>query len=93
MKFSWFWLALKVLGGLVLLFVVAPLVGMALHTTFPSLVAAGRDSEVTSSIWLTIWVSMMATLFFALLGIPLAFVLARKEFPFKSLSKALSICR
>ena len=89
MKFSWFWLALKVLGGLVLLFVVAPLVGMALHTTFPSLVAAGRDSEVTSSIWLTIWVSMMATLFFALLGIPLAFVLARKEFPFKSLVQCI----
>jgi len=89
MKFSWFWLALRVLGSLVLLFVVAPLVGMALHTTFPSLLAAGRDSEVTSSIWLTVWISMVATLFFALLGVPLAFVLARKEFPFKSLVQGI----
>lgn len=72
-----------------LLFVIAPLVGMALHTSFPSLMAAGQDSEVTSSIWLTIWVSMMATLFFALLGVPLAFVLARKEFPLKSLVQGI----
>jgi len=89
MNFSWFWLFIRVLGGLVLLFVIAPLVGMALHTSFPSLMAAGQDSEVTSSIWLTIWVSMMATLFFALLGVPLAFVLARKEFPLKSLVQGI----
>ncbi len=89
MKFSWFWLFIRVLGSLVLLFVIAPLVGMALHTSFPSLMAAGQDAEVTSSIWLTIWVSMMATLFFALLGVPLAFVLARKEFPFKSLVQGI----
>ncbi|SDC63876.1 ABC transporter permease [Williamwhitmania taraxaci] len=89
MKFSWFWLFIRVLGSLVLLFVIAPLVGMALHTSFPSLMAAGQDAEVTSSIWLTIWVSMMATLFFALLGVPLAFVLARKEFPLKSLVQGI----
>jgi len=89
MKFSWFWLGLRFLGGVVLLFVVAPLVGMALHTSFPSLVEAGRDSEVTSSIWLTVWVSMVGTLFFALMGIPLAYVLARREFPFKSVVQGI----
>ena len=89
MKFSWFWLGLRLLGGIVLLFVVAPLVGMALHTSFPSLVSAGRDSEVTASIWLTVWVSMVGTLFFALMGIPLAYVLARREFPFKSVVQGI----
>ncbi len=89
MKFSWFWLGLRFLGGVVLLFVVAPLIGMALHTSFPSLVDAGCDSEVTSSIWLTVWVSMVGTLFFALMGIPLAYVLARREFPFKSVVQGI----
>lgn len=89
MKFSWFWLGLRLLGGIVLLFVVAPLVGMALHTSFPSLVSASRDSEVTSSIWLTVWVSMIGTLFFALIGIPLAYLLARREFPFKSVVQGI----
>jgi len=89
MKFSWFWLGLRLLGGVVLLFVVAPLVGMALHTSFPSLVSASRDSEVTSSIWLTVWVSMVGTLFFALMGIPLAYLLARREFPFKSVVQGI----
>lgn len=87
--FSWFWLGLRFLGGVVLLFVVAPLVGMALHTSFPSLVEAGCDSEVTSSIWLTVWVAMVGTLFFALMGIPLAYVLARREFPFKSIVQGI----
>lgn len=89
MKFSWFWLGFRLLGGIVLLFVVAPLVGMALHTSFPLLVGAGRDSEVTSSIWLTVWVSMVGTLFFAIMGIPLACLLARREFPLKSVVQGI----
>lgn len=43
------------------------------------------EGEVRASIWLTIWVSMAATLVFAVACIPFAYILARKEFPLKGL--------
>ena len=73
------------MGGLVLMFVVAPLVGMLLNCSGGELAEAALDPEVTSSIWLTLWVSMAGTLLCALAVIPFAYVLARKDFPLKRL--------
>jgi molybdate/tungstate transport system permease protein len=73
------------LGSLVLLFIVAPLLGMFLKTSPQSLFETAKDKEVTSSIWLTIWTSMAATSLFAVAAIPLAYLLARKKFPLKKL--------
>lgn len=73
------------LGGLVLLFIVAPLLGMFLATPVGDLVETAKEQEVRDSIWLTIWVSMAATLVFAVAAIPLSYLLARKEFPMKKL--------
>jgi len=42
-----------------------------------------KDPEVQRSIGLTLWVSMAATIIFALGGIPLAYLLARKDFTMK----------
>lgn len=77
------------LGGLVLLFVVAPLAGMAWRTTWPELAGTAADFEVRRSIGLTLWTSMAATLLMAVAAVPLAFLLARKTFPLKSLVSAL----
>lgn len=77
------------LGGLVLLFLVAPLAGMVLHTTPSELAKTAVDSEVRRSIWLTLWTSMAATLILAVAAIPFAYVLARKRFPFKRLVMAV----
>jgi len=70
----------SLLGGLVLLFVVAPIVGMVLATPLSALVSTAKEPEVTGSIWLTLWVSMAATLVFAVAAIPLAYLLARRSF-------------
>lgn len=78
-------LILKFLGGLVLLFIIAPLVKMFLSTTPIQLFETVKDKEVIQSIWLTIYVSFFATLFFSIGAIPLAYILARKEFIFKKL--------
>jgi molybdate/tungstate transport system permease protein len=78
-------LLLIFLGGLVLIFIIAPLLGMFLATTPAQVFETAKESEVRESIWLTIWVSMAGTLFFAIAAIPLSYLLARRSFPLKKL--------
>lgn len=73
------------LGGLVLLFIIAPLASMFLATTPNQIFETSQDQEVTNSIWLTLRVSFLATLFFAIGAIPLSYFLARTNFKFKKL--------
>ncbi len=75
-----FALVLSFLGGVVLLLIVAPLAGMFLSTPLADVFETARETEVQSSIWLTLLSSLGATLFFAVFAIPLAYVLARKNF-------------
>ena len=85
MRFQPFQLFLVLLSGLVLLFIIGPLVGLFVSTSPADVFETSKDPEVQRSIGLTLWVSMAATLVFALGGIPLAYLLARKEFPLKRL--------
>ena len=87
MKREPFYLILHLLGGLVLLFIVAPLFGMVWHAA-PDVPEAARDPEVTASILRTVGLAMAATLLLSVAAIPLAYVLARCEFPLKGLVNA-----
>jgi molybdate/tungstate transport system permease protein len=78
-------LVFSFLGALVLLFIVAPLLGLFIHTEIPQLVETAKDEEVIHSIRITLWTSAGATIFFALLSVPFAYLLARHQFPFKRL--------
>lgn len=82
-------LIFSALGGLVLLFIVAPLASMVFRSSFSELAETAVDPEVRGSIWLTLWTSMAATLTLAVASIPFAYLLARKTFPFKRLVIAL----
>ena len=73
------------MGGLVLLFIVGPLLGMFFATSSHEIVETVKDPEVQNSIGLTVGISMAATIIFALMSIPFAWLLARKEFLFKRL--------
>ena len=73
------------MGGLVLLFIIAPLAGLFLNTTPNDLFETSQENEVIKSIWLTLWTAMLGTVFFAVAAIPFAYMLARKEFRFKRL--------
>jgi molybdate/tungstate transport system permease protein len=73
------------LGGVVLLFIIAPLMGMFLATTPTQFFETSKDPEVVDSIWLTLRVSFLATLFFAVGAIPLSYFLARTKFKFKKI--------
>ena len=76
-------------GGLVLLFVVAPVVGMFVATPMAKLTQAANDAEVQASIGLTLWTSMAGTLLLAIPAIPCAWLLARTAFPGRRLVLAL----
>ncbi len=84
-KKSKFQLVLIFLGGIALLFLVAPLLSMFFATSPNDFFETVQDEEVLESISLTLWVSLFGTLSFALAAIPLAYLLARKEFRFKRL--------
>ena len=73
------------LGGVLLLFIIAPLAGMYLSTSLGSLNEAVGSEEVRNSIWLSLWTAMAGTLFFSFFAIPLAYLLARKKFFLKSI--------
>jgi len=77
------------LGGVVLLFIVAPLIGMYFNTPLESFKDAIASDEVRDSIWLSIWTSIAATFLFSIFAIPLAYILARKNFMFKSFINGL----
>ncbi|MHB8931308.1 MAG: ABC transporter permease [Melioribacteraceae bacterium] len=72
------------LGGILLLFIIAPLAGMYLSTSLGSLKEAVGSEEVRNSIWLSLWTAMAGTIFFSFFAIPLAYLLARKKFPLKN---------
>jgi molybdate/tungstate transport system permease protein len=84
-KFQPIHLAFSLLGGLVLLFIVAPLAGLIFATPLADLFETTADKEVQDSIVLTLSVSFFTTLFFAVAAIPFSYLLARNKFPLKKL--------
>ncbi len=84
-KYNVLQLVFIVLGGLILLFILAPLVGMFINTTPLEIFETAKESDVQQSIWLTIWTSVAATLIFSLGAIPLAYLIAKKNFFFKKI--------
>lgn len=76
-----FFLFLSVLASLLLFFILAPLVRLTLSTNSGSLAGAVKDSQVQQSLWLTLRAAGFATLVSVLVGVPLAYLLARTRFP------------
>jgi len=82
---SLFELCLALMGTLVVLFIVAPLAGMLFATSATELKGAALDKQLTDSIRLTLGAGLAATAACSLGGIPLAYLLARKNFRGKAL--------
>ena len=55
-KFDIFNLIMIFLGGVVLLFIIAPLAGIFLNTSAGDFATTACDPEVGNSIWLTLWI-------------------------------------
>jgi molybdate/tungstate transport system permease protein len=80
-----FHLTAYLLGALILLFIAAPLIGMFLNTGPREIFEAATDKDVSDSIFLSVITSFIATLTFALLSLPFAWLLARRKFFLKRL--------
>lgn len=78
--FSWPRLVLAVLGATLILFIIGPLLRLLFQATPSGLRAAFMDSELHASIGLTVFAATVATLIGTLLGVPLAYMIARSRF-------------
>lgn len=76
-------------AALLLLFILLPLLSIALNTSRHGLVATITDPEVLASLVLTLATGAIATLLALLLGLPLAYLLARREFPGKAVVEGI----
>src|SRR5215510_3408814 len=73
-------LTFSVLGAVIVLFLVAPLIKMMLAGSYAGLAEALASSEVRASIALTMICALLATTIGMVLGIPMAYLLARRSF-------------
>ncbi|HBS88815.1 MAG TPA: molybdenum ABC transporter permease [Bacteroidales bacterium] len=80
LKYSLFKLTMIFLGGLVLLFIIAPIAGMFISNSGSGLAEVSSNKDVINSIKLTLTVSFFSTVIFAIGAIPLAYFLARNNF-------------
>lgn len=71
---------LIVLGGLLLLFIIGPLAGLFLKSSVPEIFETVAEAKVKDSIIRTLFISFVTTFIFAILAIPLSYILARKDF-------------
>jgi molybdate/tungstate transport system permease protein len=92
----WQWLAARrmllafaFLGLIVLLFIAVPLAKMIFGSDPQILWQTLTDRQVLESIWLTLYAALIATAVGCVLGIPLAYLLARTEFRGKRLIEGL----
>ncbi len=79
----------SILGGLLVLFVVLPLVSTILSTTPAAFLNAFSDPEVLQSIGLTFGAAVISTAIALVTGVPLAYLLARRNFHGKRLLEAI----
>ena len=70
-------------------FIVLPLVGLVQQVAWRHLWSDLSSPEATAALRLSLICSLWATAFAAILGVPLAWVLARVEFPGRSIVRAL----
>ena len=77
------------LGFLLILFIGIPIVKMMISTDPSTLVLTSKEPEVYSSIFLTFRASVWATIIALITGVPLAYILARREFWGKKIIEGL----
>ena len=71
-------------------FFALPFVGLLWRTPWSDVADVITEDSVRRALWLSIQTSVLATIFAVLFGVPLAWVLARVSFPFRSLVRALA---
>lgn len=76
-------------AALALLFLVVPLLSLVVRTPFTSLPQRLTEPVVLDALWLSLWTATAATALSLVLGLPLAWLLARVDFAGRSLVRVL----
>ncbi|MDR2586059.1 MAG: ABC transporter permease [Prevotellaceae bacterium] len=74
------YLIFLLLAGFALLFIIAPLIGLFFSTNFPDLFAATADTQVHRAVWMSLGVSAASTILSIFAALPLAYLMARRDF-------------
>lgn len=82
-------LVFSALGLVMVFFIGFPLLKMVLSSEPAVLLETLAEPEVAESIWLTIYTALIATVIGFVFGVPLAYLLARHNFPGKGLVEGL----
>ena len=86
MKFK---IVFSFLGFLLVLFIAVPIFKMLISSNPEALIETAQDTEVYSAIFLTLRASLWATIAALLCGVPLAYLLARKDFRGKKIVEGI----
>jgi molybdate/tungstate transport system permease protein len=88
-KISGLTILFSVLGGAVVIFLIAPIIRMVFAGSDRGLAEALSSADVRNSIVLTLICALLATVIGVLLGVPLAYLLARRSFFGKRVIEAI----
>jgi len=77
------------LGLVIFLFIIVPLIKMIAASDPHILLDTLLDPQVRDAIWLSLYAAIIATIVGFVLGVPLAYLLARTQFPGKTLLEGL----
>ena len=83
------WILFGLLAGVIVVFLALPLLKMVFGVNSSILRDTALDPAVVGAIWLTIYAALIATAAGCVFGVPLAFLLARLEFPGKRVLESL----
>ncbi len=78
-----------ILGLVIFLFIIVPLIKMIATAKPDILLDTLLDPQVSGAIWLSLYAAIIATIVGFVFGVPLAYLLARTEFPGKTLLEGL----
>ena len=84
-------LAIAALAIICVLFLLLPLVGLVLRAPWGHLAGELAQPQIRAALWLSLRVSLAATFMSLLLGVPLAWVLARWDFPGRSFVRGVAL--
>lgn len=74
---------------IILGFIVLPLIEMLLEQPIDMIIKAAQMPDITNSILLSIEASLITSIIAVIFGTPLSYILARIEFPYKSIVEAI----
>ncbi|MBN1251205.1 MAG: ABC transporter permease [Bacteroidales bacterium] len=89
MKYSVFNNITLLFSGLIILFIIGPLLSMFISSSGIDLFETAKDKDVQDSIFLTLRVSFITTFIFAFFAIPFSYVMARYNFPLKKIIQGI----